>query len=526
MTATLTDDTLRSLETLFDSPGGFQAVSAVHLRPEPRYWITKAQNREEKSRFILQALHQVPRPLILYVTERKDAEDWHSLIRQKGFSRVECFHGNTLMSDRERIIRQWREEELDVVVATSAFGLGIDKSDVRTVIHACVPETLDRFYQEVGRGGRDGKPSLSLLIFTEDDLGIAKSLNKPRIISDELGKNRWSTLINNKKNIIHNLISLNIETVPVHLQQQSDENKKWNLRTVLLLARARVLELDDVRPESSNNIESDQAIAESDLFFDQVIVRILNPSHQNNSVWEGPIANARDQSIKSSSNNFGLLEQVLNESISVEDALSGLYRIERLGVVPTRNCGGCPLCRKNQTKQEFIEPISLPIRHVREMDLSAWTSCFPYLKLNPLYVSYAIGRLFWPKHFSTFAEFLTKQLGVREFLFLDKPVLEEYHHNITNKAFVKDFFSVTGLVRETKLADLGISLPCLSLFYPWGNEPLPDYLITNMAQRPLHIVMFPESVQDRYTKGRRFVDVALNHIRFDDMLSRIKQWEY
>ncbi len=526
MTATLTDDTLRSLEPLFNSPRGFQIVSAVHLRPEPRYWIAKAQNRDEKTRFVLEVLHYVPRPLILYVTERDDAEKWFATIRQNGFCRVACFHGNTPAADRERIISQWRNEELDIVVATSAFGLGIDKSDVRTVIHACVPETLDRFYQEVGRGGRDGKPSLSLLIYTEYDFGIAKGMNKPKIISDELGKNRWSMLMNNKKNIIDDLISLNIETVPAHLKQQSDENKNWNLRTILLLARAQVLQLDDVRPESTNHIELNQSLTENDTFFNQVIIRILNPSHQNNSVWEGPIANARNQSIESSSNNFRLLKQVLTGVTSMEEALFELYRIDRLHIIPTKNCGGCPSCRQNSTQQDFIEPISLPIRKLREIDLSAWNSCFPQAKLNPLYISYVQEKLLWPQHFAVLTKFLINQFGVREFLFLNKRILKEYHAIMANKFLAQGIYPLTGLIGEVEFADVGMPLPCLSLLYPWNNKALPDHLLINMVERPLHIIMFPECVEDRFTMGRRYVDVATNHIRFDDLLSRVKQWEY
>src|SRR5207244_4394579 len=66
-------------------------------------------------------------------------------------------------------------------------GLGIDNAHVRAVVHACVPETLDRFYQEVGRGRRDGGASLSLVIPTERDLKTAAGLNQPRLIGTELG---------------------------------------------------------------------------------------------------------------------------------------------------------------------------------------------------------------------------------------------------------------------------------------------------------------------------------------------------
>ena len=68
------------------------------------------------------------------------------------------------------------EGELDIVVGTSAFGLGIDCPFARSIVHACIPETLDRFYQEVGRAGRDGRASISLICPSEGDKVIAMNL--------------------------------------------------------------------------------------------------------------------------------------------------------------------------------------------------------------------------------------------------------------------------------------------------------------------------------------------------------------
>ena len=69
------------------------------------------------------------------------------------------------------------KDEIDFLVATSAFGVGIDKNNVRTIIHLTVPETLERFYQEVGRAGRDGKNSNSILLYCENDYDIAENMH-------------------------------------------------------------------------------------------------------------------------------------------------------------------------------------------------------------------------------------------------------------------------------------------------------------------------------------------------------------
>ena len=75
-------------------------------------------------------------------------------------------------------------EDLDIVVATSAFGLGMDIPDVRGVIHLCVPESVDRLYQEVGRSGRDGKASVSMVLWTDSDAMVARGMAEARLIGD------------------------------------------------------------------------------------------------------------------------------------------------------------------------------------------------------------------------------------------------------------------------------------------------------------------------------------------------------
>ena len=106
---------------------------------------------------MLEALRHVPRPAILYVTRVVDAKAWRDRLEAEGFEHAELVHGETGANERDRILRGWRDGDIDLVVATSAFGLGIDYRHVRAVVHACIPESLDRFYQEVGRGGRDGR---------------------------------------------------------------------------------------------------------------------------------------------------------------------------------------------------------------------------------------------------------------------------------------------------------------------------------------------------------------------------------
>lgn len=110
---------------------------------------------------------------LLYAAIRKDTEKYAAKLAKEGL-RAEAYHAGRSDSDRERIHEQFLDDQLDVVVATTAFGMGINKPNVRFVIHADIPESLDAYYQEIGRSGRDGKPAAATLYYREEDLGLRK----------------------------------------------------------------------------------------------------------------------------------------------------------------------------------------------------------------------------------------------------------------------------------------------------------------------------------------------------------------
>ncbi len=110
---------------------------------------------------------------LVYVATRKAAEEYAAELREAG-RRVEPYHAGMKAADRERVHEMFRDDHLDVVVATSAFGMGIDKPDVRFVLHAAPPESPDSYYQEIGRAGRDGDPASAVLFYRPEDLGLRR----------------------------------------------------------------------------------------------------------------------------------------------------------------------------------------------------------------------------------------------------------------------------------------------------------------------------------------------------------------
>jgi DNA topoisomerase-3 len=108
------------------------------------------------------------RPAIVYAPTRKGAEELALALSADG-RKAAAYHAGMTTPQRDRVQTSFLSGELDVVVATIAFGMGVDKPDVRTVVHTGMPSTVEGFYQEIGRAGRDGKPSRAVLLYSWAD---------------------------------------------------------------------------------------------------------------------------------------------------------------------------------------------------------------------------------------------------------------------------------------------------------------------------------------------------------------------
>lgn len=150
-------------------------------RPNLSYSVFKVDSKINKITDILQ---KVPGCGIVYCKSRRRTKEISELLMMENIS-SDFYHAGLTQEERNRKQEQWIKNEIRVIVCTNAFGMGIDKPDVRVVIHADVPDCLENYYQEAGRAGRDGKKSYAVLLYDTKELNKLKGVPGIRFPSIE-----------------------------------------------------------------------------------------------------------------------------------------------------------------------------------------------------------------------------------------------------------------------------------------------------------------------------------------------------
>ena len=165
LTATATRDVMKDILEKLELKEGYRVFVQSFARPNLAWFVRKVEDKEAK---LIEILEKVKGQGIVYVRTRKSAKVIAEFLIRKGIS-ADYYHAGLSYNDRNAKQEAWMKNIFRIMVATNAFGMGINKPDVRIVIHFDLPDNLESYYQEAGRAGRDGIKSYAVMLYHEQD---------------------------------------------------------------------------------------------------------------------------------------------------------------------------------------------------------------------------------------------------------------------------------------------------------------------------------------------------------------------
>ena len=342
LSATVTRNTEELLKNLYSESNNFIQVRGDSLRDEIIYYKSSCKGEKDRERKLLELIHILPRPLIIYVPIIERASEYCEAIKNLGFNRVRTFTSQTGADERKKILKAWDEDRIDIIIATSAFGMGVNKREIRTVVHTFVPENIDRFYQEVGRGGRDGLKALSVILTSSKaDEDYIKYFTRNKVISVDKLIERWQTIL--KENIeieAGDETWVSVESVPDRLKDgyTGRLNESWNEYVILFMYKLGIIDIKDITMDTN-------------FYKRRILIKLkrLDLVNDTDKMIEEltPIREIEREKID---------KQIhyVKEMIAGRNKCWGEYFSKAYDYVDNK-CSGCPVCRRKDTSHYYEE---------------------------------------------------------------------------------------------------------------------------------------------------------------------------
>lgn len=351
LSATINDAARAEMRRAY-AGGEFISVDARVPRYELDLVTLELEDRDARDTWVLRAVDRLPRPALIYTTFVEDAKALHGrLTREGGYGWTALFTGETRDgAARMSVVEQWKGGSLDLVVATSAFGMGIDKEDVRAVLHACVPETPARYYQEIGRAARDGHQALAVLAWARgdrrsDDWRSAFRLAAKDWLTEPLMRARWRAILQRSEregraSYQDGHLRLDVPLDAAHEgldREPTDYNRMWNMSLINLLQRQGALRVVGVHQEEETSSWQVEVL-------DPTLFSVEALEAGDSSLWQamGELREAEKEAVTRSIRRFRQVVKGRHTCV-----LSGLFALVEAGEPLVAPCGRCAFCRNH-----------------------------------------------------------------------------------------------------------------------------------------------------------------------------------